>query len=357
MARLTKPLSDAEVRKAKPKEKMYKLFDGNGLTLEIKPNGRKIWRIAYTFQKKRKTYTLGDYPAVTISAARLAVQQVKQQINEGIDPVQERQASLVKPEPKDIITFKDVAEKFLEFKLTTYSASHYNRQVRRLEIYVYPFIGSIEIDTITKQDIIDTLERIPTIDVKSTKDTNRHETIKRVYGLISQIYDFGLTRDLVKDHIPKRLDQKSILPNPEAIKFNAVTDLKSIKEIYKIIVTNYPGNIVTSLALQFQALTALRPGNIRNMKWEYVDFQNDVVNFPGEAMKTKEPFRLPLIPTLTYIIDQMKPITRYTSEYVFCSPIAPSRMLSNNTLNMAIKIRYTRSYFSWVEIFFFYYLL
>ncbi|WP_027193394.1 Arm DNA-binding domain-containing protein [Megalodesulfovibrio gigas] len=59
MPRKAVPLSDAKVRAAKPQDKPYKLFDGQGLYIEISPAGGKLWRWKYYFQGKEKRLALG----------------------------------------------------------------------------------------------------------------------------------------------------------------------------------------------------------------------------------------------------------------------------------------------------------
>ncbi|WP_407654863.1 integrase arm-type DNA-binding domain-containing protein [Brenneria populi] len=63
MAVLTRPLSASEVQKAKPADKDYELFDGQGLTLFVRTNGKKIWRFRYKRpgSTARTTITLGHY--------------------------------------------------------------------------------------------------------------------------------------------------------------------------------------------------------------------------------------------------------------------------------------------------------
>ncbi|MEO1927986.1 MAG: integrase arm-type DNA-binding domain-containing protein [Nautiliaceae bacterium] len=56
MPRIATPLSDTKIKRAKPKDKMYKMFDGEGLYIEIKPTGRKVWRVKYRYGSKEKTY-------------------------------------------------------------------------------------------------------------------------------------------------------------------------------------------------------------------------------------------------------------------------------------------------------------
>ena len=64
MPRITRPLSETEIKHAKPKGKPYSLADGKGLYLKIKPSGYKVWLFNYyrPFTKKRVADTLGEYP-------------------------------------------------------------------------------------------------------------------------------------------------------------------------------------------------------------------------------------------------------------------------------------------------------
>ena len=142
--------------------------------------------------------------------------------------------------------------------------------------------------------------------------------------------------DYVEDDVPRRIDPKSVLPKVKAQKLKAITDIDGVRALYEMIV-GYSGDFSTTSALRFQALSALRPGNIRNMRWEYVDMRRSVVSFPSEAMKSKMPFRLPITASMAEIIEAMRPETMQKSAYVFCSPIAPSKQMSENTLNYAHK--------------------
>jgi hypothetical protein len=63
-------LSDIQVRKAKPEAKPYKLTDERQMYLLVNPNGGKLWRFNYTFDRKQKTMALGAYPDVLLSDAR-----------------------------------------------------------------------------------------------------------------------------------------------------------------------------------------------------------------------------------------------------------------------------------------------
>ena len=58
-------LTDIRCRNAKPLAKPYKLTDGKGLYLEVKPNGVKAWRYRFELREagktKESTFAIGEY--------------------------------------------------------------------------------------------------------------------------------------------------------------------------------------------------------------------------------------------------------------------------------------------------------
>ena len=63
------PLTDIAIKKALPREKPYKLSDGEGMYLLVNSTG-KYWRLDYRYLGKRKTLALGTYPTVSLADAR-----------------------------------------------------------------------------------------------------------------------------------------------------------------------------------------------------------------------------------------------------------------------------------------------
>ncbi|WP_368772905.1 Arm DNA-binding domain-containing protein, partial [Pseudomonas aeruginosa] len=86
------PLTDSAARTAKPREKLYRLSDTLGLSLEITPTSSKLWRFRYRFAGKPKMISLGAYPAVTLAKARELRDVARSQVAAGIDPSQHKQA-------------------------------------------------------------------------------------------------------------------------------------------------------------------------------------------------------------------------------------------------------------------------
>jgi Arm DNA-binding domain len=79
-------LTDTRVRNAKPEAKPYKLSDGGGMYLLVKPDGGRYWRLDYRFSGKRRTLALGVYPITTLSSARTQRDEARRLLARDIDP-------------------------------------------------------------------------------------------------------------------------------------------------------------------------------------------------------------------------------------------------------------------------------
>ena len=79
-------LTDMAIKKAKPREQVYSLGDGNGLSLIVEPNGSKGWRFRYQFNGKSKMISLGIYPVITLNEAREKRDDAGRLVAYGTDP-------------------------------------------------------------------------------------------------------------------------------------------------------------------------------------------------------------------------------------------------------------------------------
>jgi hypothetical protein len=86
MPKICTPLTDTAIRNAKPREKTYTLGDGEGMYLEVMPNGTKFWRMAYRQPNGRKNrLTFGKYPVVSLAEARIRRLAARRLLDQGID--------------------------------------------------------------------------------------------------------------------------------------------------------------------------------------------------------------------------------------------------------------------------------
>ncbi len=142
MPKLVLPLTDLQIKSAKPREKTYKLSDGGGLFIEITPVGTKLWRMGYTQPNGKKTrLALGAYPVVTLAAAREKRLKIKQQIDAGIDPAQTRRSTKHQRTITAANTFEVIAREWHANKEDNWKESTSKNVLQRLERDIFPILG------------------------------------------------------------------------------------------------------------------------------------------------------------------------------------------------------------------------
>ncbi len=176
MARPCKPLTDSEVKNAKPRAKPYKLADGGGMFLFVtpkpEPDGAKYWRLKYAAKGKEKLLALGVYPAVTLKEARQKREAARRLIREGKDPSAERKAAKRSARHAATNSFEAVAPGYLDTRGAAWTPDYAKTAKARLEKNVFPFIGARPIAEIKRPELVDTIRKIEArgaIDMASVK--------------------------------------------------------------------------------------------------------------------------------------------------------------------------------------------
>ncbi|MDP1784458.1 MAG: integrase arm-type DNA-binding domain-containing protein, partial [Sulfuricurvum sp.] len=164
------PLTDTAIKNAKPKDKEYTLPDGNGLQLNIKPDGRKVWEIRYTVEGKAKKTTGGAYPTTSLSKARAKRDELKAKVINGIDPIKEKQeikeqkrieVEEAKAETVVLLnTFEKVSREFIDSITGELVPRYHSLKLARLVNHIFPYIGNKPINEVTRIMIIECLDRL-----------------------------------------------------------------------------------------------------------------------------------------------------------------------------------------------------
>ena len=113
----TNKLTELAIKKAKPKEKSYRLADGGGMYLEIMPNGSKYWRMKYRFGGKEKRLAFGVYPSISLVAAREKTRIAKLKLIEGSDPGEIKKQEKLSKRIASSNTFSAIAAEYIRKKL------------------------------------------------------------------------------------------------------------------------------------------------------------------------------------------------------------------------------------------------
>jgi hypothetical protein len=160
IANTTRPLTNTEVKQAKPREKEYNLADGNGLYLRVKPNASKLWLFNYSrpFTKKRANLGLGGFPDVPLVDVRIETQKFKGLLAKDIDPKEYRIVQARKDDKAHTNTFEHVASKWLNLKESKVSQSYYKKISSRLNLHVFPNLGKYPLHKVNAVETIEVLE-------------------------------------------------------------------------------------------------------------------------------------------------------------------------------------------------------
>jgi hypothetical protein len=152
MARALNKLSTLGVANAK-KPGLHS--DGGGLYLSISRSGSKSW----IFRYRRRDIGLGSYPAISLSAARLAATEARELLARGGDPLETRRRSGITP--GKAMTFRQCAIAHIEAKEKGWKSKRTAKRWEAcLERYAFPVIGHLPIDAVETWHVEDILEPI-----------------------------------------------------------------------------------------------------------------------------------------------------------------------------------------------------
>ncbi len=321
------PLSAIEVEKAKPKENEYKLSDGYGLHLLVTPSGGKLWRYQYRIDGKQTGMAFGTYPEITLSDARKRRDDARQLMANGVDPGAVKKAQKVQEQAQkelDANTFEKIAREWHEHKLPEWSDNHAQRLLRRMELDIFPYIGSKPIVEIERPEIIELLQRVA---------VRTLETANRLKIAFHGVFRYAHNKGLIK-HNPSA-DMREVLPTVKPKHMAAPTEPKKVAELVKAI-DGFSGSYVTRCALQLSPMLFVRPGELRSMEWGELDLDAAEWNIPGHKMKMKNPHLVPLSTQSVDILTELRNLTG-TGKYVFPCHRSPLRCMSENTVNASLR--------------------
>lgn len=271
---------------------------------------------------KIKSITIGKYPSISLAEARQRANEFKALLAKGIDPRNYTN--------EHELTFQDIANKWLQDKAKQ-KLTNYKDIQGRLNNHILPKIGDIKIKDLKRDKLINCISEVK---LKSTRGDG-YETKQRIFIILKDILKYIAIQGIIQDYTSPLAEYKFndiCKDKHEVTNHRFIKDLTKLKEFLTAI-DNYKGNKYTKFALQLGAYTALRSGTIRTLKWEYIDFTQDIINIPAEQMKMKKPFILPISSQTKAILKELEAYR--LGVYLFSTN---SKIMSENTLNKAIKI-------------------
>lgn len=335
MPKRIQPLSDIQVKNAKPKDKDYKLSDGFGLYLLITPSGGKLWRMQYRFIGKQKLLSFGSYPHLSISEARQRREDAKKLLANGFDPGAVKKAQRAALLSKQEHSFEVIARMWHAGKVEGWAESHSKTTMERMEKNLFPWLGKMLVSEIKLSDIKPILHRI---------EDRAPESARRMYVVLNMIFRFCVASDLIMRNPFEGLKPSDIMRREPIEKhYPAITDPKVLTSLL-FAIDDFNGSFVVKCALQLAPLVFVRPGELRHAEWSEINFDSSEWNIPVEKMKLsrKEKSKrkgdfhcVPLCRQANEILKALQPLTG-RSPYVFPSARSYLRPMSEAALTAAL---------------------
>lgn len=336
MAITVKPLSSTEINNAKPKEKDYSLSDGQGLFLQVRATGSKIWRFQYykPFTKKRTLISLGNYPAVTLKDARDIKELYRSLLAKDIDPLdyrlQQKQIALEKQE----FTLSAMAEEWLALKQNEVDTGRLKMVTftdinKRLDRHLLPMLGHYPIAEVSAPLAIEKL--------KPLEREGKLDTLHRMIGYLNQIMVYAVNRGVLKYNATADIGRVFLKP---VVENNPTIRPELLGKLFEDL-QNSTLEIKTRCALELLILTAGRAGSITQLEWSEVNFDELILEIPKEKMKGRkgkvQDFVLPLSTQAVRVLRLLQKLNRRQSQFVFPSTKKPRQPISKETPNKALK--------------------
>lgn len=312
MARTGK-LSAIEVAKAKGPTVLH---DGGGLYLRIAappakaaneskaPSGSKAWVFRFQLDGKRRDMGLGAYPDLSLAAARDKAAELRRQHQEGVDPIQAREAArkaekLAEAQGR---TFKECAADYVtRNKAAWRNAKHRQQWENTLATYVYPVIGDVPVQEVDVGVIVEVLEPIW---------TTKPETASRVRGRIEAVLDAATVQRHREGPNPAlwKGNLSHILPARAKVRRVEHHAALPFDEIAAFMVALRGREGMAARALEFTILTAARTGEALGARWRELDLGAKVWTVPAERMKAGREHRVPLAEAAVTLLKEIAPL-------------------------------------------------
>lgn len=313
------------IQNAEPREKQYKLSDGNGLHLLVQPGGSKLWLFRYRFAGKENMLSLGSFPDVSLASARQKRDDARRLLADGNDPSRKRKDDKLAAAVAAANTFGVVASEYLA-KLKEEGAAESTLEKNRwlLEDLAAP-LAARPITEIKPAEILDLLKRI--------EKTGRRETARRLRGTIGSVYRFAIA-NLKAETDPTYALRRALL-KPNVQHRPAITDERHLGALMHSI-DEYDGWPTLRAALLLSALTMCRPIEVRLMRKKEIIWPKATWEIPADRMKMRRPHDVPLSRQALAVLREVWDLFP-ESDLVLPSIRSFRRPLSENAMNSALR--------------------
>lgn len=304
-------LTDSKIRNLKPTPKVYRISDGDGLCLEIRPTGLKVWRYRFQWLGKANMQSLGEYPAVSLSQARIKRDEARALLKTGTSPV--TQARLSKA-----TTFRAVAEEHLSDQAKVWTPRVHRATVSLFEREIFPRLGDMPVADVRAADVLALIRAI---------ENERPVTARRAQQEIGAVCRYAV-RTLRREDDPTQAIRGVLKARKP--KHHAIMKESDLRAFYEGLERSeaYPA---VCMAGRLLWLTTVRTNELLSAEWSEFDLDNGVWVIPAARMKSRRDHAVPLVPEAIELLKAMQTLAR-GSKYLLPARGDKSKPAGHTTL-------------------------
>ncbi|MBM7424828.1 tyrosine-type recombinase/integrase [Spongiibacter marinus] len=318
-------LTDIKIKQAKAREKIFRISDEKGLYIEIHPSGAKYWRHKYRFAGKEKRIGHGVYPEVTLAEARIARDEARRLLREGIDPSQLRKTTKAKAKFEANNTFSALAAEWYEKQRPSWALSTAVKREALIRNDLNPWLGNTPVNQIDTHSLLSTLQRI--------EDRGAIDTAHNARQVLNQIFRYAKQTQRVTEN--PAVDLQGALRPKTTRHRPAITDPTELGKLLTAI-DKYDGTHIVRCLLKLCPLLFQRPGEMIAMRWDEIDQDAAIWNIPASKMKMGIAHTVPLSHQALAVLEDIKPLTSHRA-YVFPGARNPRSHVSAATINNSLQ--------------------
>lgn len=286
MARRGNLLDDVQIRRWVAKGAAIARSDGDGLTFTLSSAGTATWVLRYRVSGvRRKEITLGNYPDLTLAAARKLARERRVDVDQGKDPAADKK--VLKMRTQMAWTVRELISDYKEKKLTTPPLAEGTVYYRKwdLDKIIGPKLGSMEVRNVTPADIVHVIE-----------SSKRSWTIcKRLLTSAKLLFAHACGKRLINVNPCVGIDLTALMGARPPIRKRVMLAEDELRALLKDI--NDIG-VENGLAFRILLATCVRSIELAKARWEHIDFDLGTWWVPAESVKTRTGFLVPITPTV-----------------------------------------------------------
>ncbi len=324
-------LTNAKVHNAKPGSSPVKLRDSNGLFLEVRPSGAKLWRYRYEIGGKENVFAIGEFFSdskrpghVSLEAARKARDEARELVRKGMHPAHSRQTRLRDQIDQNKNTFKVVAIEWMDRKSSSWSEG-YAKQIRHVfDTDVFPYIGALPVSGISAAQILEVMQRV------EARGANTFAHLIRQW--CSAVFRYAVAT-LRAEHDPASPLRGAIVRKRP--KHSRALSKQELLALFTRL-HSYRGDPGTKFGMRLMLLTFVRTIELRAAKWVEFDFEAAEWRIPAIRMKMKEEHIVPLSRQALSLLRELK-LQTGSNQYLFPNRRRSNAYITATTINRALE--------------------